>query len=813
MEVFAKDLKIAGRTLMKNPGFTAIAIITLALGIAVNATMFSMVSAFLLRRPPGHEPERVAVVTSVDPTSDFQPDATPVSVPNYLAWRNANNAFTEMAAADQRRSVSLNSANQAVAVRAAAASPNYFKVLGVTPQFGRAFQVDEDQLGKDHVVILSHEFWQRHFASDPELVGHTIRINREPYNVIGVMPASFRLMGYTPQLWIPLVITPADQNVDARRTQSLLLFGRLKPGVTLEQARADMSTLARQAEHDFPDIEKGRGAAVRTLPDFLIYDFGLRSALVLTMMVVAFVLMIACANVAGLLLARFAGRRKELSIRLALGSSRVRLVRQLLTEALMLAFAGGSLGLFLTYWGVHFVRVNMSFNDAISAVPVRLDWNVILFVTGAAALSALLSGLIPAMKGSRTDIAPNLKDENRGSSLGRAHRRLRSIMVTGQVALALFLLVGAGLLFREIYLIEHQKLGFEPDHLLTAAVTLDKARYQDASHQTIFVQKLVGSLQSIPGVESAAIVSELPATGPGSVTFRIQNEPVSAPNHERNSAYSVITPDFFRVCGIALLRGRRFTEADNVNAQRVVIVNNEFVHRFLPNQESVGQHIQLDVAGGSSEWSEIVGVVSTVKAYSEAIDEQPQIYEPFFQRPTPRFSLMLRSTPDPNNLMSSVRSAVAQIDADLPLARMMSMTNVIDRQKAANPFFTRVLGTFAFLALILAATGIYGLIAYSVDQQTHEIGIRMALGADKWNVLRMILAEGVKLTAIGTAIGVALALPLPRLFSSLLYGLQVHEFRLYFIVPFTIFLVALLAMYVPARRAVRVDPLTALRQE
>ena len=455
----------------------------------------------------------------------------------------------------------------------------------------------------------------------------------------------------------------------------------------------------------------------------------------------------------------------------------------------------------------------MSFNDAISAVPVKLDWNVVLFTLGVAAISTLLCGLAPALRGSKTDIAANLKDEGRGASAGRAPRKMRSIMVTGQVALALFLLIGAGLLFQEIYLIEHQKLGFEPDHLLTAAVTLDGTQYKDADHQTRFVQELISSLQRIPGAEGTAITSELPATGPGSVAFRIQEQPAPPTNQQHISGYSIVTPDFFHVVRVPLLRGRMFKDADNLDAQRVVIVDNEFVRRFLPNQEPVGEHVQLDPAGGKPEWREIIGVVGTVKAYSETVDEQPQIYAPFFQQPIPRFSLIVRSASDPNGLSTSVRSAVAQIDADLPLARMMTMTNVIDRQKAANPFFTRVLGTFAFLALVLAAIGIYGLIAYSVDQRTHEIGIRMALGADKRNVLRVILAEGMKLTVIGAVIGFALALSLPRLFSSLLYGLQIHEFRLYFIVPVAIFFVALLAMYIPARRAARVDPLSALRQE
>ncbi len=374
MKTFGKDLQLAVRLLAKNPGFTAVAVVTLALGIAVNATMFSLVSAFLLRRPPGREPERVAVITSVNPARGFQPDANPVSAPNYLAWREANDVFADMAAADEYRTVSFAlpgqsaTADRPEALRSAAVSPNYFSVLGVTPQLGRSFAGGEGQPGGDHVVILSHDLWERKFGSDASAIGRTIRLNRENYTVIGVMPASFRLLGFTPQLWTPLVLTAADQTAAARNDRSLHVFARLKPAVTLEQARAELTTLARRAEENFPDTEKGWGVAVRTLPDFLVYDFGIRSALAVMMTTVGFVLMIACANVAGLLLARAAGRRKELAIRIALGAGRLRIIRQLLTEGLVISSLGGGLGLLLTYWGIRFVRAYMTFNEAISAV-------------------------------------------------------------------------------------------------------------------------------------------------------------------------------------------------------------------------------------------------------------------------------------------------------------------------------------------------------------------------------------------------------------------------------------------------------------
>jgi predicted permease len=813
VEVLLQDLRHGVRMLLKNPGFTLVATTTLALGIAVNATMFSLVSAFLLRRPSGREPERVAVVTSVNPAPTFQPDANPVSPPNYLAWREANHVFADAAAADEYRTLNLTSQGQPEALRSAAVSTNYFSVLGVSPQLGRTFSDGEDQPGRDHVVILSHELWERHFGSDVSVVGSTIRLNRENYAVIGVMPASFHLLGLIPQLWTPLVLTAADQTAAARKDRSLYLFARLKPAVTLEQARAEMITLARRAEENFPETEKGWGAAVRTLPDFLVYGFGIRSAIAIMMTTVGFVLMIACSNVAGLLLARAAGRRKELAIRIALGAGRLRVIRQLLTENLVIAFLGGGMGLLLAYWGIDFVRARMTFNEAISAVPLSLDWNVLLFTLAVSLLCALLCGLAPALNASRTDINTNLKDESRAASPSRSHSRLRTVMVTGELALALFLLVGTGLLIRGIFLIEHQNLGFQADHLLTAGVTLDNARYKEASQQALFVRDVIPRLQHIPGAEAVAVTSDLPATGPGNVTLQVKGQP-DLPTHQRLTALDfVVTADYFRAAGIPLLHGRTFTEMDSATTPRVVLVNQEFVHRHLRDQEPLGKQIRLDVSGATPEWSEIVGVVGNVKTYSEGTADDPAAYELFLQRPVQSFSLIVRTSSEPNSLASALRSAVAQADAELPLNRLMSMPDVIDRQKGGDVLFVRLLGGFAFLALLLAAIGIYGLIAYSVGQRTHEIGIRLALGASSPDVLRMVLWEGVKMTAVGGIIGLAMALPLPKLFNSMFYGLHVSEPRLYFLVPVAILVVAMLATFIPARRATRVDPMVALRYE
>ena len=529
------------------------------------------------------------------------------------------------------------------------------------------------------------------------------------------------------------------------------------------------------------------------------------------MTTVAVVLIIACANVAGLLLARGSSQQRELSIRISLGASRVRIIRQVLSEGLVIALFGGGIGVLLAYWGIDLARSQLNFNEGISAVPVRMDPNVLLFALGISVVSAVLCSIAPALNASATDTNRILKDEGRALSSGHSHRRLRNVFVTGEIALSLFLLVGTGLLVRGIFSVEHQNLGFQPQNLLTASLSLDEARYKEAPSQLRFVQELLPLLRQLPGVNAASAGSDLPATGPGSIPLRIQDRPDLSRNNDLTVRHVVVAPDYFAVAGIPLLHGRLFTEMDSGAAPRVAIVNQEFVRRFMPDGEAIGKQISLKAGGG--DWSQIIGVTANVKTFSEDTRDDPAVYESFLQRPVASFYVMLRSDAGMQGLALSLRNAVAQIDSELPLSDVMSMAAVLDRQKYGDTFFMRVMGIFALLALGLASVGIYGLIAYMVGRRTHEIGIRLAVGASRKNVLRLVLREGMKLSMIGAGIGLTLSLPLPKLFDSIFFGIHVHAPELYLVMPGVILTVALLATYIPARRAAKVDPILALRYE
>ena len=808
------DVRFALRQLIKFPGFTVTAVATLALGIAVNATMFSMVSAFVLPQLPGRDLESIMVVSSVNPDASFQADTSPVSPPNYFAWGNDTRVFSAVTAANEYLTGSLSEpGKQPEAVTYAAVSANYFSVFGVSPQLGRAFVAGEDEPGHDHVLILSHGLWERHFGSDPSIVGRSVRLNREDYVVAGVMPAEFRLLGFPPQLWTPLTLTAADRTPSERKNRYLYIFARLAPGITLKQARAQVDIDAHRSQQDFPGTESRWGASVRRMPDFLIHNFNIGTALAVIMTVVGFVLLIACANVAGLLLTRAVGRQKELAVRVSLGASRVRVVRQLLTEGFVIALLGGGVGLFLTYIGIDLIRAGLRFNDAISAVPIRLDTHVLVFVALVSLLTAVVTSVAPALKASRTAINTDLKSESRGGTSGQAHNRLRVMLVGAEIAIALFLLIGSCVLIHGVYLLDHQELGFNHSHLLTAAVVLHKPRYADSPNQNQFARSLVTQMQQLAGVKYAALASDLPAFGAASVSIHIKGQQESRSNEQNTAADVVVTPDYFQVIGASLLSGRAFSDHDDATAPRVVVVNQEFVHKYFQDHDPVGKQIQLDISGAPAVWSEIVGVVRNVKSDTLEPGTKPQVYESYVQRPVASFSLMLRSAMDPASLTPALRHVVAQLDPELPLLRVMSMDSVIEASRNGNPLFTRLLATFAILALALSAIGIYGLIAYTVGQRTHEIGIRLALGAKPSDISRMILRLGCKVAAVGSAIGFTMALPLPKVFDAIFGLIQFGAPAIYPIVLAVMLMVVFCATLGPAQRATRVDATRALRNE
>jgi len=491
----------------------------------------------------------------------------------------------------------------------------------------------------------------------------------------------------------------------------------------------------------------------------------------------------------------------------------MRIVRQLLTEGLVLAILGGVTGLLLARWGIAVMASNLTFNDSIKSFDFRLDSNVLLFAVGVSLACAVLCALAPAWNAARTDVNSTLKDESRAVSAGRSTNRLRAVMVVGEIALALFLLVGTGLLIRGIFLVEQGDLGFEAGPLLTAAINLDDARYKGPQKQSEFVKEVLRRADEIPGADGAAITSDLPATGANSVTLRIEGR-AELPANQRLTADSfVVSPGYFRVAGIPVIRGRVLAAADTASAPRVLVVNEEFVRRNLQDQEPLGKRIALDVTGAASEWAEIVGVVGNVKGYSEDTHYSPQVFEAFAQRPVSSLGLLVRAKADPNGLAGGLRDVVAQIDDELPVSRLQSMSELIEKQKGGNPFMSRVLSCFALLALLLAAIGIYGLVSDGVAQRRHEIGVRMAMGAGSREVLSMVMWQGFKMTMIGAFIGSLMALPLPQVFDAAFVGLHVREPRLYFVVPLAILVVTMLATYIPARRALSVDPIATLRHE
>jgi putative ABC transport system permease protein len=801
------DFKFAVRQLAKTPGFALIATLTLALGIGANSAIFSVIDAVLIRSLPFAKPhELVAVWSKVAPESERQTD----SYLDYADLRDQSQTLDGLTAYTAASAV-LGSGEQSRELRGLAITSDVFRVLGVQPFLGRGFTRAEDSTDT-RVIVLSYEIWQRDFNSDPQIIGRQISISLRSYTVVGVMPRGFRYpVGNKLDYMMPLhPLVPTELN--NRGSHFLRMVGRLKPGISVKQASAELAAIAGRLEKQFPDTNKGRSAFAVPLHADIVGN--VRTALITLLAAVVAVLLIACANVVNLLLARATARRREIAIRTALGASRVRVVRQLLAEGFILALTGALAGLLLAWWGIDLVRW-LGPGDVPRLDEVRINSAVILFTLAVAIFSTLFFALIPALQISRPNVSEFLQEGSRGAVSPESHR-LRALLVISQVALSMLLLAGAGLLIKTFSNLRSTDPGFDSSRAIAAEVILPGAKYssQPAKSQP-FYDRLFEKLRSLPGVEAIGAAQPLPFSGNDrDSSFWIEGPPDPGLGNHPDASHLVIAGDYFRAMGIPLLAGRTFDARDNANAPHVIMINETFARKFFPNDNPIGHRLIVDRSETEREVFEIIGVVGSTRHESLATPPYPEFYVHGAQEPNRRFHVVMRTAmTNLGAFDTSLRDAINELDRDVFIPKFQPLSALIGPTLAQPRFHMALLGAFAGVAMTLAAIGIYGVIAYSVAQRTKEIGIRMALGAQRHDMLRMILRQGFSIVAIGLAAGLLGALALTRLMNSLLYGVSAHDFSIYALVLLVLSFAALLATYMPARRAMNVDPMVALRYE
>ena len=815
LETTLQDLGYSLRTLRKSPGFTATAVITLALGVAANTTIFSMVNAILLRKPPVPSPDRVMIVSGIN---KLNPESlSGVSAADYIAWREQAHAFEDLAATADR-DVTLSGGTEPQRVAALSVTASYFRTLNVPASLGRTFLPGEDESGRAHVVVLSHKLWESRFNADPAVVGQNVAIEGERYTVIGVMPAKFRLDAFNVSLWTPLLFTPQQMSPAGRADQFLRVVARLKPGVSPGQAQAEMATIAHRLEESYPETNKNRSARVLSVQEYTIQYASTRAAMVLLMSAVVFVLMIACTNIANLLIARNSARQRELVIRAAVGAGRLRLVRQLLVESLLIGAAGGGFGFLLAVWGTTLLRSTLTWNDYVQmlASEIVLDWPVFVFCTLISMLAAIFFGLLPAIQASNVGLSAALSEGARGGSSGVERRRLRRALVVGEIALSIILLTGSTVMIQAVVGEMRNPLGFNPQHVLTSEIRVSGAGYAEPKEQAAFFQTIVRGVDSLPGVDRAAVASALPVTASADrVGFRLEGAPVISKDLELKTRHYVAGSEYFQVMGIPLIKGRGFLASDSNSAPLAIVVNETFAQRFFPKENPIGHRILIDGGPtGNEGWSQIVGVVGAVPDFRGQSKPEPQVYQSFLQKPRNIMILVVQSKSDPASLAPLLRQSIWSVDKDQPVGAIHSMNEVVDDAGMGDRLMGWLMASFAGLALLLAGVGIFGVIAFNVSQRTREVGIRMALGAGKRNVLSLVIGQSALLTGLGVGLGLLGAFPLPGVLSSAFEGLPIDSApRILGSVAVLVALVSLVASYVPARRAMRVDPMTALRYE
>ncbi|MGI8995218.1 MAG: ABC transporter permease [Pyrinomonadaceae bacterium] len=808
MKTIWQDLRFAVRMLGKRPGFTVAAIIALALGIGANTAIFSVVNSVLLRPLGYKEPERLVTISHSYPKLDL---VAPVSAPGYVDYRNQTSVFEETAASSNAN-YNLTDGSDPERVQGRIVTANFFPLLGIAPTLGRTFLAEEDKPGASRVVVLSYGLWQRRFGGDPQIVNRTIRLNNESYTVVGVMPAEFRFG--RDELWTPIAFTPEQLANDRRGNEYLGAMARLKPGVTIEQAQTEIDFIARRIAEANPDAypaDSGWGVKLKSLNEEIVGD--VRPALFVLLGAVGFLLLIACSNVANLMLARAAARGREIAIRTALGASRLRLVRQLLTESLLLAFVGGVAGLLLAVWGVELL-VALEPADVPRAREIGIDARVLLFTIGLSLLTGILFGLLPALQASKPGLTGTLKEGGRGSAVGGGIRSARSLLVITQIAVALVLLVGAGLMVRSFSRLLDVNPGFRTENVLTMQVALPATKYREPQQRRAFFQELVERIKALPGTESVGAVSHLPlGGGVTSFTFGIEGRPAPPGVMNPHTDGRVATPDYLPTMQIPLLRGRHFTERDNADARQVAIIDETLARVYFPGEDPVGKRVTFEGTDENPIWREIVGVVGAIRHRGLDAELKAQLYYPHAQSTAAGLSVVVRAANDPASLTSAVRGAVRAVDKDQPVYGVRTMDEVLNNSVAQKRFSMFLLAIFASVALVLAAVGIYGVMAYTVSARTNEMGIRIALGARSIDILRLVVGQGMILALAGVGVGLVAALVVTRVMSSLLYGISATDPLTFAAIALLLTGVALLACYVPARRATKVDPMVALRYE
>ena len=802
-----QDVRYGLRVLIKSPVFTLVAVLSLALGIGANTAIFSVVNAVLLRPLPYQDSRRLVAVWHTPPQESFPGlDRFSVSPGNYLDWKAQSRSFEQMAAYEYA-GLSLSTSGDPVPVTGVAVSPDFFSVLRSTPAMGRTFFPEEEQTGRDQVVVLGHGLWQRAFGADPGLVGRTVTLNGRSHTVVGVMPAGFEFPQEA-ELWVPLAWD--NQQRQVRSIHDSLVVARLRPDVTQAQAQAEMSAISGRLEQQYPEENKGWGAVVIPLQEDLVGD--VRPALLVLFSAVGFVLLIACANVANLTLARGANRQKEIALRIALGATRTRVARQLLTESVLLALTGGVLGLLLAGWGGE-VLVRLSSGSLPNAGDVGVDrWTLgfTLFISLAAGVAA---GLMPALQFTRAEMSETLKQGTGRAGGSSIKQRTRKALVVCEVALSLILLVGAGLMIRSFWKLQRVDPGFDTSNKLTMAVMLSPTRYSDPQQQLAFLDRALEQLRAQPGVVSVGTTSTIPLTGSGSKQpYAVEGRPAASVAEQPLAQTRYVTPEYFRAMGIPLRQGRFFREQDREGGAQVVIVSEAMARQLWPGQDPVGKrltpsfHLQLGPR-------EVVGVVGDVKSSAAEAAPAATMYLPYHQTPRPWMVFVARTASAPGNFVQAASKAFYAVDREQALTDVRTMDEVLAGSLSGRRFNMTLLIVFAALALVLAAVGVYGVMNYSVALRRRELGIRMALGARTVDVLRLVLGQGLALTLIGVGVGLLGAYALTRLMTSMLYGVAATDLLTFVCVSGVLLAVGLLASYLPARRATKVDPMIALRSE